>query len=177
MPLAIAPGEGTPDPSLPMTRLRYRETSAGTVLTTPLWSPSMRILIADADRNFLESFQSYMWDCGHDAEFATTGLECSAILYRFIPDVLIIERDLLWGGCDGILAKMRDSADLSRIPVIILASDPQEAAAKLASPNIVARMKKSCQLRDALEQILSAVGPLHPRSDNSSRERLRSLSQ
>jgi DNA-binding response OmpR family regulator len=136
----------------------------------------MRILIADADRNFLESFQSYMWDCGHDAELATSGLECSAILYRFIPDVLIIERDLLWGGCDGILAKMRDSADLSRIPVIILESDPDETGADLASPNIVARMEKPYHMRETLEQILSAVGPLHPGSDNGSRDRPRSLS-
>ncbi len=136
----------------------------------------MRILIADADRNFLESVQSSLWDRGHDAELATTGLECSAILYRFIPDVLIIERDLLWGGCDGILAKLQDSPELSRIPVIILASHPQEADPSPASPNIIARMQKPCQLREALEQILSAVGALQSHRNNHSRERSHSLS-
>ncbi len=137
----------------------------------------MRILIADADQNFLEAFQSSLWDLGHDAELATTGLECSAILYRFIPDVLIIERDLLWGGCDGILAKMQDNAELSRIPVIVLATDPQESDPSPASPNIVARMHKPCQLRDAVEQILSVVGPAPPHNNhNHSREWPRSLS-
>lgn len=136
----------------------------------------MRILIADADRNFLESFQSSMWDFGHDAELATTGLECSAILYRFIPDVLIIERDLLWGGCDGILAKMQDSDALSQIPVIILASDPQDTDSELASPPVVACIQKPCQMRDALEQILSAVRSLPLGKESRSRERPRTLS-
>lgn len=136
----------------------------------------MRILIADADRNFLESFQSCMWDCGHDAELATTGLECSAILYRFIPDVLIIERDLLWGGCDGILAKMQDSADLSQIPVIILASDSHNTDPDLASPPVVAWIQKPCQMRDALEQILSAVRSLPLGKESRSRVRPRTLS-
>lgn len=137
----------------------------------------MRILIADADQNFLESFQSYMWECGHDAEFATTGLECSAILYRFIPDVLIIERNLLWGGCDGILAKMRDKPELSDIPVVILASTSHEPVEDISSPNVVAWMQKPCQMRDTLEQVLSAVGPLQLSGQTHFRERMRSLSQ
>ena len=135
----------------------------------------MRILIADADWTFLESFQSSMWDRGHDAELATTGLECSAILYRFIPDVLIIERDLVWGGCDGILTRMQDSADLSQVPVVILVSDLRDTDPDLASPPVVAWIQKACQTRDAFEQILSAVHSLPLGSECRSRERPRSL--
>ena len=55
----------------------------------------MRILIADADETFLENFQAYIWDCGYDAEITTSGLQCQAILDRCIPDVIVIERELL----------------------------------------------------------------------------------
>jgi DNA-binding response OmpR family regulator len=137
----------------------------------------MRILIADADQNFVESFQSYMWECGHDAEFATTGIECSAILYRFTPDVLIIERGLLWGGCDGILAKMQDQPDLAQIPVIILIATSPAVNEHWDYPNIVAWMQKPFQLRDTLEQILSTVEPSHAIGVARAGQRMRSLSQ
>ncbi len=137
----------------------------------------MRILIADADQIFLESFQSYMWECGHDAEFATNGIECSAILYRFTPDVLIVERGLLWGGCDGILAKMQEEPDLALIPVIILVVASHVVNEQWDYPNIVAWMQKPFQLRDTLDQILSTVEPTHIVEQAKSGQRMRSLSQ
>ncbi|MFO1006737.1 MAG: hypothetical protein U0929_12325 [Planctomycetaceae bacterium] len=136
----------------------------------------MRILIADTDQRFLESFQSYMWECGHDAEFATNGIECSAILYRFTPDVMIIERGLLWGGCDGILDKMQQEPELAQIPVIILVTTSQTAHERWVYPNIVAWMQKPFQLRDTLEQILSSVEPPHTAGLAKSSQRMRSLS-
>jgi len=139
----------------------------------------MRILIADSDHTFLEAFQSYMWDNGYDTETATNGLECSAILYRFVPDVLVIERELLWGGCDGVLAKMQDEPTLSQIPIVVLIANSNDEYESLSNPNVVAWMQKPFQLRDSLDQITWAVGMYRPEGGLVLKrpERMRSLSQ
>ena len=139
----------------------------------------MRILIADADRTFLETFQTYLWDKGYDAETATNGLECSAVLYRYVPDVLVIARDLLWGGCDGVLAKMQDDPMFSHIPIIVLVTTPSDEYETLSNPSVVAWMQKPFQLRDSLDQITWALGMYRPEGGLVLKrsERMRSLSQ
>jgi CheY-like chemotaxis protein len=116
----------------------------------------MRILIADDDEAFLEILQSYLWDRGHEAEIASDGLECITILRDFAPDVLLLERDLLWGGSDGVLAQMRDDPLIPRIPVILMTDSPEEFDA-LTNPIVVALLRKPFRLSDLLEQIASAV--------------------
>jgi DNA-binding response OmpR family regulator len=81
----------------------------------------MRVLLADTDDIFLEIVQSFLWDRGHEAEIATDGLECISILREFVPDALVIDRDLVWGGPDGVLDLMAEDRLLSNIPVILTA--------------------------------------------------------
>ena len=122
----------------------------------------MRILIADADATFLEAFQAYMWENGFDAETSTNGLECSEILNRFIPDVLVIERNLLWGGCEGVLAKMQNDPRLLQIPIVVLVSNSEDEYDTLSNPNVVAWLRKPFLLRDSLDQITWAMGMYRP---------------
>lgn len=118
----------------------------------------MRILITDGDEAFLEILQSYLWDRGHEAEVATDGLECIATLRDFVPDVLVLERDLLWGGCDGIMAQMRDDSALSETPVILMADeDPLEEFGHLTNPPLIGWLKKPFTLADLLRQIQSGA--------------------
>jgi CheY-like chemotaxis protein len=81
----------------------------------------MRILIADNDEVLLELIEPYLRKRGHEAQFASQGLECVACLHRSTPDVIVLSHDLLWGGCHGILAELQDDPLLSRIPVILIA--------------------------------------------------------
>lgn len=79
----------------------------------------MRVLLADRDQFFLEIVQSFLWDRGHEAEIACDGIECWALLREFAPDIVVLGDGLLWGGCEGVLAKMRDDPLLSKLPVIL----------------------------------------------------------
>jgi DNA-binding response OmpR family regulator len=81
----------------------------------------MRVLIADADPALLEILQSFLRGRGHEVEMAGDGLECLSTLRRFAPDVLVLDRDLLWGGGDGVMAHMREDPSLADVPVIVLA--------------------------------------------------------
>ena len=55
----------------------------------------MRVLIADGDEVFLEVSQRYLSDRGHKVNIATNGLETVAGLRRNLPDVVVLDRELL----------------------------------------------------------------------------------
>jgi DNA-binding NtrC family response regulator len=71
-------------------------------------------LLADPDEVLLEIVQSFLFDRGHEAEVASNGLECMSWLRQFVPDVLVLDQDLLWGGSDGVLARMIDDHEWIR---------------------------------------------------------------
>jgi len=137
----------------------------------------MQILIAAADESFLESFQAYIWDSGYDAEITTNGLQCRAILDRCRPDVIVIDRELLWGDCDGLLAQLQSDPALSSIPIVVLIGDASEQLGALPNSQVVAWLEKPCQLSDSLHHIQSALGSHRSTTSANSREKLRDLSQ
>jgi len=90
----------------------------------------MRVLIAGGDTEFLELEQRFLSHCGHDATIAHDGLECASILQHFIPDVVVIDCELLWGGSDGVVAIMLEDPRLSQTPVILWRMSIQERHTK-----------------------------------------------
>lgn len=112
----------------------------------------MRVLIADADEAFLEILQSFLWDRGHEVEIASDGLECLSMLHEFLPAVVLLDRDLLWGGADGVIAQMCEDPNLADIPVILVTDDDRS---ELPPGNIHRRLRKPFRLADALACINS----------------------
>ena len=53
---------------------------------------------------------------------ASSGLECVARLRERVPDVLVLEPQLPWGGGEGVLAIMCAVPDLASVPVMVLTS-------------------------------------------------------
>jgi DNA-binding response OmpR family regulator len=116
----------------------------------------MQILIADTDPELLQLVGKYLRKRGHEVEIASNGVECYVRLQRFFqPDVLILAHDLPWGGCDGVLAEMRADAALSQIPTILI-TDSDDECNTLASPAVMARIRKPFSLSQLLERIESA---------------------
>jgi CheY-like chemotaxis protein len=83
---------------------------------------SVRVLLAHPDPGLLSACRDHLTNEGFEVAAALTGLECLARLRTFVPDVLVLEMDLTWGGGDGVLARMREDPDLPRVPVVILSS-------------------------------------------------------
>jgi len=115
----------------------------------------MRVLIADGDRALLEILQSYLWDRGHEAEIAADALECIVMLREFAPHVLVLERELLWGGSEGVMAAMRGDSRLHQIPVILIA-DKRGGPDSMVDIRLVAWLQKPFRLSDLLGQLASA---------------------
>lgn len=118
----------------------------------------MRVLIADGDIPFLGMLQSFLRDGGHEIEVAADGLGCRSVLRNFIPEVLVIERDLLWGGSDGVLAVMRDDPDLGEVPVILITNRRGDVRPDwCATPPIASSLQKPFRLSALLREAAAAI--------------------
>lgn len=80
-----------------------------------------RILIADPDRFLLACYSRHLRERGASVSTATTGLECVAKLREAVPDVLILDPSLPWGGGDGVLGVVHEEPALRPAVVMILA--------------------------------------------------------
>ena len=81
---------------------------------------SIRVLIADAEQYLLDCYRADLAQQGFDVITATNGVECVEKLRERAPDVLVLEPSIPWGGGDGVLALIREGADVPQVPVIIL---------------------------------------------------------
>jgi carbon storage regulator CsrA len=81
---------------------------------------STRILIADQDEFLLASCREALGRHGATVDTATTGLGCLEKLRESLPDVLVLEPELLWGGGEGVLALIHEQPELRPLFVILL---------------------------------------------------------
>src|SRR3954452_16392922 len=82
----------------------------------------VRVLISDPDELLRESYRLFLAREGFEVATATDGLDCMTKLRSFAPDVLVLEPAQLWGGGDGVLARMREEADVSTAKVLVLSA-------------------------------------------------------
>lgn len=112
----------------------------------------MRILIADADGRFLETLQTYLRRKDHVVEAASDGLECSSAIRDFLPEVLVLDVELLWA--EGVTTEMGKDRLLDGIPVILLSDvDPQVSRFEISGLRFADWVAKPFSLNDLLERI------------------------
>jgi len=79
-------------------------------------------LLADPDESIHPVYREPLLREGFEVDMALSGLECIARLRERVPDVLVLEPQLPWGGGDGVLAMMSEDPDLTAVPVMVLTS-------------------------------------------------------
>jgi len=87
----------------------------------------IRVLMADPDEGLPPVYRDPLLREGFELATAANGLECVSRLRERVPDVLVLEPHLPWGGGDGVLATMAEDANLAAVPVMVLTScrDPR----------------------------------------------------
>jgi carbon storage regulator CsrA len=80
-----------------------------------------RILIADSDRFLVARYRRHLSELGVSVSTARSGLECIQRLRDAVPDVLVLDPALQWGGGDGVLAVLHEEPALRPAVVMILA--------------------------------------------------------
>ena len=90
-------------------------------------SKPFRVLMADPDESLHPLYRGPLSREGFEVDRALTGLECVSRLCERVPDVLVLEPQLPWGGGDGVLAVMGGDPQLATVPVMVLTScrDPR----------------------------------------------------
>ena len=67
------------------------------------------LLVATGDSRSSTSLRVYFVQRGgYRVQTASDGLECLGKLRQYLPSLLILDMSLLWGGGDGVLARLRD---------------------------------------------------------------------
>ncbi len=85
-------------------------------------SKSIRVLMADPDESLHPLYRESLAQEGFEVITALSGLECISRLRERVPDVLVLEPQLLWGGGEGVLAIMGEVPQLAIVPVMLLTS-------------------------------------------------------
>jgi carbon storage regulator len=98
----------------------WQRIPTGTYLDEGETKMSVRILIADPDEYLLTSYGEHLRQLGATVATATTGLECMERIRDSVPDVLILEPTMLWGGGEGVLALMQEYPEIRPTFVILL---------------------------------------------------------
>jgi DNA-binding response OmpR family regulator len=115
----------------------------------------VRILLADYDTAFLEIMCSYLSKRGHQVVTAGNGLECIAKARDFAPDVMVLQRGLLWGGSDGVMAEMREDLLLCHVPVILITDEAAALMGRMHS-QVAACLAKPFRNNDLLRHVTGA---------------------
>ena len=92
------------------------------VQSRPNGLKTIRVLMADPDESFHPVYREPLSREGFEVDMALSGLECVSRLRERVPDVLVLELQLPWGGGDGVLAIMGEVPDLAAVPVMVLTS-------------------------------------------------------
>jgi len=125
----------------------------------------MRILVADGNDVLLDLLESFLRDRGHRVTLARDGLECARELRRLLPDVVLLERNLLWGGSDGVIALMQDRLGPATPPVILMTDRNDALHDDDSSPSLVVEsLPKPFRLSAITRSLDAAVGRIRARS-------------
>jgi DNA-binding NtrC family response regulator len=110
------------------------------------------VLIADADQDLCDLYGPFFTRQGWNVQISAGGLECLSQLRKRLPQLLILDLQLPWGGADGLLAIMRADPTLSRVPVILTLADASPGIlSRLTSPPVVHALWKPFSLTDLLD--------------------------
>jgi DNA-binding response OmpR family regulator len=116
------------------------------------------VLIASRDSAVRDIGRRFLETCGYDVEAVTDALECVGKLMGGKYVALVLDRGLLWGGSDGLVARMRDERDFLTVPVILVAreSDTPEELEQLIKDPVVAYLQKPLRMKAMLQWVREA---------------------
>ncbi|QEL19886.1 response regulator [Limnoglobus roseus] len=122
------------------------------------------VLFADPDRDHRKLYVWLLTSYGCRVETAGDGLQCLGKLRRVVPDLLILDLELPWGGGNGVLRVMGDDPRL--LPARVVLTSARASASELdafASPPVVRVLAKPFELSALFER--AELGPLFERAD------------
>jgi CheY-like chemotaxis protein len=81
---------------------------------------TFNVLLVSRNGVGVEAVRSFFPGASLNVTTALDGLDCLSKLRDLRPDLVVLKPPLLWGGCDGILSRVREGSDLPPVPVLLL---------------------------------------------------------
>lgn len=81
---------------------------------------TFRVLVATTSPNRREWYRRELERRGCDVEIVSTGIDCVEMIRDVLPDAVILESFLPWGGSDGVLAIREADPELKAIHAIVV---------------------------------------------------------
>lgn len=82
----------------------------------------MRVMVAGDDVSTACGIFSTLAGRGYRLEITKDGIDCIMSLSDYVPDLVIMDFHILWGGSDGVMDVMSKDAKLSSVPIVLFAS-------------------------------------------------------
>ena len=118
----------------------------------------MKVLVALSHTVWSEMIWLILADRGFRVETTADGCDCLAKLRTFEPDVLLLDLNLLWGGGDGVLARLREECGSAAAPVVLLAPATANGdLSELVVPPVTCCLRRPLRLGALLNAISSAA--------------------
>ena len=112
------------------------------------------VLIAEADSNLCGVYERMFAGSGILVETAADGLDCWSKLQTRCPDALMIDVDLLWGGSDGVLARLREDSNEAVNPeVFVMGDDSPEVLSRRVGISATRCFQKPLEISEVLNSI------------------------
>jgi CheY-like chemotaxis protein len=119
--------------------------------------PRAGVLLATDDDRLRAAAHDHLTDHGYAVATAAGGVECVGVLGEFVPDVILLDADLLWGGADGVLEHLRGGSGPG-VPVVLLASPFAAPAGSGGGSPVVSVLEKPVAVGALLGAVRSATG-------------------
>ena len=122
----------------------------------------MTILLASADDNLIASAQHAFAQTSSSFVVARGGLDCLEGVRRQVPDLVILDEYLPWGGVDGVLAILEQCGEawIAETPILLLTDRPQPFPTRLLRVFPFARPSCRRKLAEVIEMFESeSVAP------------------
>ena len=118
----------------------------------------MLLLIADSDPTMTDLYETYFTEDGCEVVTVANGLQCIQATRQRMPDLMILEYELPWGGGDGVLECLReDFPAMSSEVVLITCEQSADHLVHELEPPVRGCLRKPFRLRELRELVQSVA--------------------
>jgi len=118
----------------------------------------MFVLVASGSLHRLAFYRLALERAGYEVGLASGGIECVEHLSKRMPDALVLESPLPWGGSDGVLDVLQHDRRWQAIPVILLATgwsmDDWFELSRFRIDDFLFRVPSAAELRHAVAAVI-----------------------
>lgn len=105
------------------------------------------VLVANADGAMSHLEDRCFSNAGYRIETVRDGLACMNRMRQGLPDLLLLDQELPWGGGDGVLACLREETAFARVPVVLVADVlPIQDLSRLLVRPVIRCLQKRCRV-------------------------------